>query len=111
MENTEALTPQKLDENFEEEWKVILNSKGQYTLSKNQAIILKQEIATGNRGTIMFETFAIPIPYLVEFYRVKRFLKGKKQLPSRATELKYKPISAKKFAEWKKKAYEKIKKV
>ena len=30
-------------------------------------------------------------------------------LPSRATELKYKPISAKKFAEWRKKVYGKLK--
>ena len=109
MTNTEALTLQTSEDKIEEEWKVILSSKGQYTLSKNQAIILKQEIATGNRGTIMFETFAIPIPYLVEFYRIKRFLKDKHGLPRRATDPEYKPISAEKFAQWKKKAYKKLK--
>ena len=110
MTNTELLMPDiSSDDRYDEEWKVILNSRGQYTLSKNQAMVLKQGIATGNRGTIMFETFAIPIPYIVEFYRVRRFLKGSYQLSSRATEKEFKPISAEKFAEWKKKIYEKIK--
>lgn len=108
MINTGALTPDILSEEeqkYEEEWKVILNSKGEYTLSKMQALVLKQAIAQGNRGTIMFETFAIPIPYIVEFYREKRFLKDAKQLPSRATEEPYKPIPPEKWEKLKKELF------
>jgi hypothetical protein len=98
----------KEEQNWEEEWEVITNTKGKYILSKMQAIVLKQAIATGNRGTIMFETFAIAIPYIVEFYRVRRFLKDTKQLPAQASEPEYKPIDLKIFEEWKKKVYEKL---
>ena len=98
----------KEEQNWEEEWMVILNSKGKYILSKMQAIILKQAIATGNRGTIMFETFAIPIPFMVEFYRVRRFLKDAVQLMERAKEAEYIPMDPKKFAKLKKEVYKKI---
>ena len=111
MTSTGQLMPDILSEEeqgYDEEWRVILSSKGKYTLSKMQAVILKQEIASGNRATIMFQTFAIPIPYMVEFYRVRRFLKGAKQLPARASEPEYKPIDPKKFAKWKKEVYRKI---
>jgi hypothetical protein len=93
---------------FEEEWEVVMNTKAKYILSKMQALILKQAIATGNRGTIMFQTFAIPIPYLVEFYRVRRFLKDSVQLKAQATEQEYTPIDPKKFEELKKDIYRKL---
>lgn len=93
------------DDKFEEEWTAVINTGGKYTLSKIQARILQQAIATGNRGVVMFRTFSISIPYLAEFYREKRFLKDAKQLPARATEPEYKPMNPSKFAEWKKKCY------
>ena len=109
MGNTVPLTLGTSDnDRYEEEWRVVLSSKGEYTLSKNQAIILKQEIASGNRATIMFETFAIPIPYVVEFYRVRRFLKDSYKLPERASEKPYKPVSPEKWAKFKEEVYKKI---
>ena len=111
MQQNEALTQDILSEEeqkWEEEWMVITNTKGKYTLSKMQAIVLKEAIAKGNRGMIMFETFSISIPYIAEFYRTRRFLKEAKQLPARATEEEYKPMSPEKFAKLKKKAYRNI---
>lgn len=109
MTSTEALMQGMLnDDEYEEEWEIITQAKGKYTLSKNQARIVQQAIATGNRSTIMFETFAIAIPYIVEFYMVKRFLKNTKQLPARATEEEYKPMPPEKWEEFKKQAYAKI---
>ncbi len=96
------------DNSYDEEWKVILSSKGEYTLSKYQALILKQEIANGNRATVMFDTFAIAIPYIVEFYMVKKFLKGTFALPEQAQEEQYEPIPDDKWNELKKKIYQKI---
>ena len=96
------------DEKFEEEWRVLMNTKGVYTLSKVQARILQQSIATGNRGIVLFETFSISIPYIAEFHRVRRFLKNAKQLPATASESEYKPIDPKKFAKWRKEVYRKI---
>ena len=107
MTNIEQLMPEESNK-YEEEWRVILSSKGEYTLSKMQAMIIKQAIASGNRATIMFDTFAIPIPYIVEFYRVKRFLKNNKQLPARASDLLYKPIPKEKWEKLRKEAYNKI---
>jgi hypothetical protein len=96
------------EDKFEEEWLVIMNTKGKYTLSKIQAQILAQAIAKGSRGIIMFKTFSIPIPYIAEFYQVRRFLKDALQLPAKAQEKEYVPISDERFAEIKKNAYEKI---
>jgi len=96
------------EEKYGEEWRVVLNTGGNYTLGKTQAVILQQAIATGNRGIIMFKTFSISIPYIAEFYRVKRFLKDAKLLPESASELEYKPIPDEKFKEFKKKAYKAI---
>ena len=110
MEN-QALMPvglNKEDGKYNEEWRVVMNTGGKYILSKIQARILQQAIATGNRGIVMFNTFSIPIPYIAEFFRVKRFLVGAKLLPSRASEPEYKPIDPKKFEEWKKEIYRKI---
>jgi hypothetical protein len=111
MTPNQALTPGAFDpedEKWEEEWLVVMNTKGEYTLSKVQARILQQAVAQGNRGIVMFTTFAISIPYIAEFYRTKRYLKGVKALPARATEEVYKPIDQAKFEEWRKKVYEKI---
>ena len=93
---------------YDEEWKVILSSKGEYILSKYQALILKQEIASGNIATVMFNTFAIAIPYIVEFYIVKKFLKGAFVLPEQANEEPYQPIPEEKWKEFKKEIYQKI---
>jgi len=98
----------KEENKWEEEWKVITSSKGNYFLSKKQAIILKQAMAIGNRSTIMFQTFAIAIPYVVEFYRTRRYLKDAKQLSARATEEEYKPMDPEVFKKWKKEIYGKI---
>ena len=99
------------DEKYEEEWKIVMNTKGEYMLSKVQARILQQAIATGNRGIIMFKTFSIPIPYIAEFYRTKRYLKDAKQLTARASELPYKPMPKEKWEKFMKEVYRKIGKV
>lgn len=91
------------EDKYEEEWKVILNTKGVYTLSKMQAMGLKQEIASGNRGIVLFQTFSIPIPYITEFYRSRRFLKDTYALPVTATEEEYIPIPPEKWKELKEK--------
>lgn len=96
------------DDGYEEEWIVIMNTRGKYTLGKNQAKILQQAIATGSRGIIMFKTFSISIPYIAEFYRTRRYLKNAQQLPSKATEEEYKPMDPEVFKKWKKTVYEKI---
>ena len=99
---------QELNNNrYEEEWLVILQSKGQYTLSKMQALALKQAISQGQKR-VMFESFYIPIPYIVEFYRVRKFLKDTYKLPTRASEKPYQPMSNKKWEIFKKEAYKKI---
>ena len=109
MTPNEALMQETFeDEKYDEEWKVTINTGGVYILSKIQARVLQQAIATGNRGLIMFNSFAISIPYISEFYRVKRFLKGTKQLPESASELPYKPIPNEKFEIFMKQAYRKI---
>ena len=96
------------DDRYEEEWAVVMSTKGQYSLNKLQALGLKQEIANGNRGIILFQTFSISIPFIAEFYRVRRFLKGTYQLPATASEKSYEPISKEKWEEFKKKAYQSI---
>ena len=97
------------EDNYDEEWKVILSSKGEYILNKVQAVILKQAIATGQKAVI-FKTFTIQIPYIVEFFLVSRFIKGTRQLPATASETEYQPIPEDKWEEFKKKIYEKLKK-
>ena len=96
------------DEKYEEEWKCIINTGGEYVLGKAQARVLLQEIATGNRGIVPFNSFVISIPYISEFYRVRRFLKDTKQLSARASELPYKPIPREKFEAFKKACYQRL---
>lgn len=100
MSANEASMPEMLNDNdYEELWVVIITTKGRYELSKNQARLVQEALARGERGAIVFETFAISIPYITEFYRESRFLKNAKRLPERATEAPHKPISPEK---WKK---------
>ena len=96
------------NDGFEEEWKIILNTKGSYTLNRIQAKILQEEIAKGNRGIIAFQTFSISIPYIAEFYRVRRFKKGQRALPARATEKPYKPMSKEQWDKFSKRVYKKF---
>ena len=96
------------EDDYEEIWIVILNTKGEYRLSKNQGHLVREAMARGERGAIVFETFAIPIPYVAEFYRQRRFLKNTKALPERATEAPHKPMSPEKWKKFKEKVYRKI---
>jgi hypothetical protein len=57
---------------------------------------------------VIFETFIISIPYVVEFFRTRRYLKGVKQLSERATEKEYVPIPEEKWEALKKKMYAEI---
>jgi len=98
------------EEMYEEEWKVIVSTKGNYQLSKIQAKILMQAIARKEKA-VVFKTFTIFIPFIVEFYRVRRFLKDAVQLTARTKEEEYKPIDPKKFAKWKEEIYKKIGKI
>lgn len=87
MNQNVGSTPETLsDELFEEEWLIKLNTGGEYRLSKKQAWTIQEAIASGNRGIIMFKTFSIPMPYVAEFYRVKRFLKEERQITGKQTE-------------------------
>lgn len=109
MSANEASMPEMLnDDDYEELWVVILTSKGKYNLSKNQARLVQEALARGERGAIVFETFAISIPYVTEFYRESRFLKKAKQLPERATEAPYKPISPERLKEIREQVYRKL---
>lgn len=92
----------------EEEWLVVMSNKSEYELSKSQAWALRQEIASGNRGVIMFQTFSISIPYILEFYRVKKYLKNLITLPERLQEEPYQPIPDDRWNEIKKNIYKKI---
>ena len=91
------------DDDYEEIWVVIMSTKGEYELSKNQARIVQESLARGERGAIVFKSFAIPIPYIAEFYRKNRFLKNAKQLPERATEAPYEPVSPEKYKDFREK--------
>lgn len=91
------------EDDYEEIWIVIMNTRGEYELSKNQAQIVQEALARGERGAIVFKSFAIPIPYIAEFYRKSRFLKNAKQLPERATEALYEPVSPEKYQEFREK--------
>jgi len=106
-EAMERLMPAGLDDGYEEEWKVVINTGGKYTLNRLQALILRQAMATGKR-IVQFQTFTISIPYVAEFYRERRFLKGAKQLPKRASERPYKPIPKEKWEKLKEKIYKKF---
>lgn len=109
MSANEALMPEILnDDDYEELWVVILTSKGRYYLSKNQARLVQEALAKGERGAIVFETFAISIPYITEFYRERRFLKDAKALPMRATEPEYKPMSPEKWKKFREEVYKNI---
>jgi len=115
MVQNQALTHEEFsdpeDDKHDEEWKIVLNTGGNYILGKLQARVLQQAIASGNRGVVMFKTFSISIPYIAEFYRVRRFLKGTKQLPAMASELPYEPIPKEKWEKIKKEMYKKIRKI
>lgn len=108
-QNVELTQDQLNDDLYEELWEVIINTGGKYELSKNQATFLQQAISEGNRGIVLFKTFSISIPYVSEFYRVKRFLKSEYSLPDRAKEDPYIPISNEKWEELKNNMYDKIK--
>jgi hypothetical protein len=111
----EELTQEELNEDkFDEEWVLVTSDKFERALSKNQARYLQQVTATGERGIINFETFAINIPFIIQFYRVRRFLKKEYQLSannkgeSTWEEKLFKPIPPEKWEELKKKMYQKI---
>lgn len=53
--------------NYTEEWTAVVNNS-KYILNESQANLLKQAIATNNRGVILFPEFAINLAYLEEFY-------------------------------------------
>src|SRR3990167_10661497 len=92
---------------YEEDWIAVVN-KTEYPLSKNQALVVKEAMATGERGNIVFDSFAICIPFVSEFYRTKRYLKNSMQFSEKATEEEYKPISKERWEKFKKEAYGKI---
>ena len=76
-----SMPGQSNEDHIDEEWIVKLNTGGEYSLSKNQALIIQDAIASGNRGVIMFKTFSISIPSIAEFFLKKRFFKENYQLP------------------------------
>lgn len=106
MSASEASMPDILNEDdYEELWTVVTISKREYPLSKNQARLVQEAMARGDRGAIVFQTFTIPIPYVTDFYREKRFLKDTKTLPERATEPEYIPPSPEKMKKYREDIY------
>lgn len=96
------------EDNYNEEWVVVLSdTKARYTLSKNQARLL-QEAFVRKEKAVVFETFIIALPFVVEFYRTRRFLKDAVALPETASEKLYQPMSNEDFLKWKEKIYQKI---
>lgn len=87
MNQNEELTQETLPDNqYDEEWQLTLNTGSNYVLSKNQAWVIQEAIASGNRGIIMFKTFSISMPYIAEFFRIRRFLKADHQLTGQQQE-------------------------
>ena len=99
------------NDGYDEEWKVVLNTGGKYILNRVQAKVLQEQIANGGRGIVMFQTYTIPVAYIAEFYRTRRFKVGQKELPARASEKPYEPMPPEKWAKFKKKVYQKIGKI
>lgn len=95
------------DEKYEEEWEVIMSTKGKYTLSKAQARALMNAMAQKER-VVIFQSFTIPVSFVAEFYRTRRYLKGAKALPAQATEPEFKPVDPERLAKMKKEIYEKL---
>lgn len=83
------------EDQYEEKWVVVINTGGEYTLSKNQARLLMSSMQAGKREVI-FQTFMIAIPYIAEFYRTARYKKGLHELPAQAQEKEYKPTKEEK---------------
>lgn len=55
------------NKNYHEEWTAIVN-KTKYTLTEEQGNILREEMANGKRGIVVFDNFTINIPFVEEFY-------------------------------------------
>lgn len=91
---------------YVEEWVVVIK-KTKYFLNPYQTFLLRQEIANGNRGIIMFNKFAISIPYIEEFYMVKKYKPDQKMIENK-TEEEFIPISKERFEQIKKEIYTKL---
>lgn len=74
----ELLMPEE-SSRFIETWIVVIN-KTKYSLTQNQAELLRRAINSGNRGIITFDQFSISIPYIEEFYLESKTLNPKYQL-------------------------------
>lgn len=108
ISNEESMQDTLNENDYEEVWIVVMNTRGRYKLSKDQARIVQKALVRGERGAIVFETFAISIPYIAEFFREKRFLKHDKVLPERATEGPFVPISKERLEKFKEEIYRKL---
>lgn len=106
MSAREASMQETLNEDdYEELWTVVTISKREYPLSKNQARLVQEAMARGDRGAIVFQTFTIPIPYVTDFYRERRFLKNTKALPEQTREAEYKRMSEEKWKKYREDIY------
>ncbi len=106
--NEESMQGTFSEDDYEELWTAITISKERYSLSKSQARLVQEAMARSERGAVVFQTFTIPIPYVTDFFRERRFLKDAKALPERATEEEYKPISPEKLKKLREEVYRKI---
>lgn len=73
-----SLTQATLDDNFRyrETWEVyVSNQREPYILDEVEFAILKEEVARGSKGTVMFEKFGINLTYFVSYFRRSRSLK------------------------------------
>lgn len=107
MDQNERLMQEAFDDEWEELWIVIMSTKGRYELSKLQARLLQEAFNQGLRA-VNFDSFTIPVSFIAEFYREKRWKKGQMALPQKATEEAHVPMSPEKFAKFKEEVYRKI---
>lgn len=109
MSAKEASMPDTLNEDdYEELWTAVTISKREYSLSKNQARLVQDAMARGDRGAVVFQTFTLPIAYVTDFYRESRFLKKTKALPEQTTEAPYIPPSPERMQKIREEIYKKL---
>src|ERR1035437_4268062 len=94
--------------NYHEEWTAIVN-KNKYILNEDQADVIKNAVANGNRGTILFPAFSIDIAFMEEFYMSNKIFDVNKKLATGEKEISQeeKDRITKKMAEFKKEFFQK----
>jgi hypothetical protein len=80
---------------YGEEW-VVVTDKEQHILNEKQIELLREADKAGHRGIVWFEEFAIPIPYIKDIYRIRRWVKNQ-LLEGKVEELEMTPAQREKI--------------